>query len=124
MASLPSNQAEVQKRITDLEARLKTRGLRPEPDVPDLGSAPSPVATQTVRALRCAGAAESLVFPAASMQVPPFSVGKIAGALQRGPSCCSCGISALCRGGCGGGGGADARPGSSSKTSAGETRLV
>ncbi len=52
MANLPSNQAEVQKRISDLEARLKTRGLRPEPDVPDLDSVPSPVATQAVRTQR------------------------------------------------------------------------
>jgi hypothetical protein len=48
MANLPSNQAEVQKRIVDLEARLKMRGQRPEPDIPELGSVPSPIATQSV----------------------------------------------------------------------------
>jgi hypothetical protein len=52
MANLPSNQAEVQTRISDLEARLKTRGQRPEPDIPDLGSLPGPVASQVVRTQR------------------------------------------------------------------------
>lgn len=51
MANLPSNQAEVQKRIVDLEARLKMRGQRPEPDIPELGSVPSPIATQAVLSL-------------------------------------------------------------------------
>jgi hypothetical protein len=51
MANLPSNQVEVQKRIVDLEARLKTRGQRPEPDIPELDSVPSPIATQAVLSL-------------------------------------------------------------------------
>ena len=48
MANLPSSQAEIQKRIVDLVARVKTRGQRPEPDIPELDSVPSPIATQSV----------------------------------------------------------------------------
>jgi hypothetical protein len=54
LANLPLNEAEVLKRIGDLEARLKMRGDRPEPDIPDLDSIPSPAAIQTARDLaRC-----------------------------------------------------------------------
>ena len=49
LANLPLNEAEVLKRIGDLEARLKMRGDRPEPDIPDLDSIPSPTAIQTAR---------------------------------------------------------------------------
>ena len=49
LANLPLNEAEVLKRIGDLEARLKMRGHRPEPDIPDLDSIPSPTAIQTAR---------------------------------------------------------------------------
>jgi hypothetical protein len=48
LANLPLNPAEVLKRIGDLEARLKMRGDRPEPDIPDWDSIPSPTAIQTV----------------------------------------------------------------------------
>jgi hypothetical protein len=49
MAGLPQNQAKVQERIAELEARLKTRGQRPEPEIPNVMSIPSPAAcTATV----------------------------------------------------------------------------
>ena len=50
LANLPKSPAEVQNRIVELEARVKTRALRPEPDLPDLDQMPSPTALQTVRA--------------------------------------------------------------------------
>ena len=66
LANLPKTQAEAQNRILELEARLKTRGQRPEPDIPDSDSLPNPTAIQTVRACSswvacCLGARHSLL---------------------------------------------------------------